>query len=167
MALIKAQAPALQFKAYDLFGFYSKPFNFLPPTQNKSFLVKPFVVEARAVARKESAKIRNRRIRKKFNGTPTKPRLSVFCSDKQLYAMLVDDQNKRCLFYGSTLQKSIRGDPPCTTIEAAERVGEELIKTCIDLNINEVSSYDLNGSSHGERVQAFEVSVSRHGFLPR
>ncbi|KAK4842280.1 hypothetical protein QYF36_019006 [Acer negundo] len=157
----------MQFKANDLFGFHSKPFNFLPPTRNKSFLVKPFVVEARAIARKESAKIRNRRIRKKFNGTTTKPRLSVFCTDKQLYAMLVDDQNKRCLFYGSTLQKSIRGDPPCSTIEAAERVGEELIKTCIDLNINEVSSYDLNGSSRGERVQAFEVSVSRHGFLPR
>lgn len=51
-----------------------------------------------------------------FNGTQTKLRLSVFCSDKQLYAMLVDDFNKKCLFYASTLQKSIRGDPPCTVI---------------------------------------------------
>lgn len=51
-----------------------------------------------------------------FNGTSRKPRLSVFCSDKQLYAMLVDDQNKKCLFYGCTLQKSIRGDPPCNNI---------------------------------------------------
>lgn len=51
-----------------------------------------------------------------FNGMPTKPRLSVFCSDKQLYATLVDDQNKKCLFYGSTLQESIRSNPTCTTI---------------------------------------------------
>lgn len=51
-----------------------------------------------------------------FTGTPTRPRLSVFCSDKQLYAMLVDDQNQKCLFYGSTLQKSIRDKPPRTTI---------------------------------------------------
>lgn len=50
-----------------------------------------------------------------FNGTATHPRLSVFCSDKQLYAMLVDDQNKKCLFYGSTLQKSFRENPPCST----------------------------------------------------
>lgn len=50
-----------------------------------------------------------------FNGTATHPRLSVFCSDKQLYAMLVDDKNKKCLFYGSTLQKSFREDPPCST----------------------------------------------------
>ena len=59
-----------------------------------------------------------------FNGTPTKPRLSVFCSDKQLYAMLVDDQNKRCLFSSSTLQKSIRDDPPCTTIVSTPQVLE-------------------------------------------
>lgn len=50
-----------------------------------------------------------------FNGTHKRPRLSVFCSDKQLYAILVDDQNKKCLFYGSTLQKSIRDDPTVTT----------------------------------------------------
>lgn len=50
----------------------------------------------------------------KFNGTPTKPRLSVFCSNKQLYAMLVDDQNKKTLFYASTSQKSICGEPRCS-----------------------------------------------------
>jgi len=51
-----------------------------------------------------------------YNGTATHPRLSVFCSDRQLYAMLVDDKNRSCLFYGSTLQKSIRQDPSCTTL---------------------------------------------------
>ncbi|KAK6159935.1 hypothetical protein DH2020_003316 [Rehmannia glutinosa] len=50
-----------------------------------------------------------------------------------------NDQKKKCLFYGSTLQKSMRKDLSCTTPEAAKRVGEELIKTCIDLNINEIS----------------------------
>ncbi|KDO82938.1 hypothetical protein CISIN_1g029135mg [Citrus sinensis] len=118
MSLTKAAA-ALQFNACDFFGTKAKPFNLLPSqTQRRSFILKPLVVEARANARTESAKIRNRRIQKKFNGTPTKPRLSVFCSDKQLYAMLVDDQNKKCLFFGSTLQQSIRGNgnPPCSTI---------------------------------------------------
>ncbi|KAA8532973.1 hypothetical protein F0562_032910 [Nyssa sinensis] len=129
--------------------------------------MKPLVVEARANTKKEAAKIQNRRLQKKFNGSATKPRLSVFCSEKQLYAMLVDDQNKKCLFSGSTLQESIRQSPSCTTIEAAERVGEELVKTCIDLNINEISSYDRNGFARGERMQAFEIAISRHGFLPR
>ncbi|KAG2707154.1 hypothetical protein I3843_05G123600 [Carya illinoinensis] len=159
-------APVLQFTSSSIFGTCSKPMKFLP-VQSKIFFVKPLIVEARANARKESAKIRNRRMRKKFNGTPTRPRLSVFCSDKQLYAMLVDDQNKKCLFYGSTLQKSIRQCSPCSTVEAAKRVGEELIKACNDLNINEVSSYDRNGFACGERMQAFEIAISHHGFLPR
>lgn len=51
--------------------------------------------------------------------------------------------------------------------EAAERLGEELIKACIDLNINEISSYDRNGNPRGDRIKAFEVAVSCHGFLPR
>ncbi|KAL8231682.1 hypothetical protein R6Q57_001460 [Mikania cordata] len=96
-----------------------------------------------------------------------KPRLSVFCSGKQLYAMLVDDQNKTCLFYGSTLQQSVRSTPGCTTIEAAQRVGEELVKTCLDLGIDEISSYDRNGFSRGARMEAFEIALSGHGFLFR
>ncbi|XP_077224186.1 uncharacterized protein LOC143857618 [Tasmannia lanceolata] len=94
-----------------------------------------------------------------FNGSSVRPRLSVFCSNKQLYAMLVDDQNKKCLFYGSTLQKSIRENSSCSTIETAQRVGEELVKACVDLKINEISSYDRNGFSRGERMEAFEIAM--------
>ncbi|KAI5679018.1 hypothetical protein M9H77_09968 [Catharanthus roseus] len=155
----------LQLKTCGLFGTALSRPNYVPLMQNANF--KPMVIEARANSRTESAKIRNRRLRKKFNGTAAKPRLSVFCSDKQLYAILVDDQQNKCLFYATTLQMSIRGDPPCSTIEAAERVGEELVKACIDLNINEISSYDCNGFARGEKMQAFEIAISRHGFLPR
>ncbi|XP_010523461.1 PREDICTED: uncharacterized protein LOC104801796 [Tarenaya hassleriana] len=164
MASLSSSLSALQFTASDIFGTRPKLSSFVQ-IRTSTFL-KPFVVEARGNARVSSPKIRNRRIRKKFNGTPMKPRLSVFCSDKQLYAMLVDDQNKKCLFYGSTLQKSIRGDPPCSTIEAAKRVGEELVKASIELNIDEISTYDRNGNARGDRMQAFEVAISRHGFLP-
>ncbi|KAL6176059.1 hypothetical protein ACLB2K_052695 [Fragaria x ananassa] len=104
-------------------------------------------------------------MQKKYNGMPTKPRLSVFCSDKQLYAMLVDDQNNKCLFYGSTLHKSIRQDPNCSTAEAAKRVGEKLIQVCSDLNIGEISSYDRNGFATRERIQAFEIAISKYGPL--
>ncbi|XP_004308574.1 PREDICTED: 50S ribosomal protein L18, chloroplastic-like [Fragaria vesca subsp. vesca] len=118
-------------------------------------------------ARIENAKTLNRRMQKKYNGTPTNPRLSVFCSDKQLYVILVDDQNKKCLFYGSTLQKAIRQDPHCSTVVAAKRVGEELIKACNDLNIGEMSSYDHNDFATGEKIQAFEIAIAEYGFLLR
>ncbi|CAN6290533.1 unnamed protein product [Urochloa humidicola] len=121
---------------------------------------------ARRGARTENPKVRNRRLQKKFNGTATKPRLSVFCSNRQLYAVLADDHNKKILFYGSTLQKSICGDPPCTTVEAARRVGEELVRVCEELGVSEVS-YDRSGFARGEKMMAFEVPVAQHGFLPR
>ncbi|KAK1652664.1 hypothetical protein QYE76_070469 [Lolium multiflorum] len=122
---------------------------------------------ARHGARTENAKVRNRRHQKKFNGTATKPRLSVFCSNKQLYAMLVDDHSKRMMFYASTLQEVICGDPPCVTVEAARRVGEELVKACKELDISEVSCYDRNGFARGEKMMAFEDPIAQHGFLPR
>ena len=50
--------------------------------------------------------------------------------------------------------------------DAAQRVGEALIKTCIDLDINEISSYDRNGFACGERMQAFEIAISSFGILP-
>ncbi|KAK7407376.1 hypothetical protein VNO78_09245 [Psophocarpus tetragonolobus] len=160
-------APTLQFKNSALFGVHPSSFVCFQ-TQSKSITKKPLVIEARGRAntRKESAKVRNRRMQKKYNGTATHPRLSVFCSDKQLYAMLVDDKNKKCLFYGSTLQKSIRQDPSCTTIEAAQRVGEALVKACVELKINEISSYDRNGlRPREEKLQAFEIAISSYGFL--
>ncbi|KAE8707354.1 50S ribosomal protein L18 [Hibiscus syriacus] len=85
-----ANFPALKFKTCDIFG---RCFKF-PPLQNRSHSVKTLVVEAKANTRTESAKIRNRRMLKKFNGTPRRPRLSVFCSEKQLYAMLMDDKTR-------------------------------------------------------------------------
>lgn len=41
------------------------------------------------------------------------------------------------------------------------------MKTCIDLKINEISSYDRNGLARGARMQAFEIAISRHGFMSR
>ncbi|KAF5790891.1 putative ribosomal protein L18 [Helianthus annuus] len=164
MALRAFTAP-LQFKNCDLFGNGSLS---IPSVQSRRIVhIKTWVIEARARTRVESPKVRNRRLQKKYNGTQKKPRLSVFCSGKQLYAMLVDDQNKKCLFYGSTLQQSVRSTPDCTTIEAAQRVGEELVKTCADMGIEEISSYDRNGFSRGARMEAFEIALSGHGFLFR
>ncbi|KAL9225945.1 hypothetical protein vseg_001816 [Gypsophila vaccaria] len=147
-------------------------FGHLLPLQSRTRIWRPLVAEAkmrkRANSRTESPKIRERRLRRKYNGTPSKPRLSVFCSGKQMYAMLVDDENNKCLFYGSTLQKSIRTDPDMSTEEAAKAVGEELVKAAMKLNINEISSYDRRGrgSACGERVRAFEIAIHEHGFLP-
>ncbi|RXH79550.1 hypothetical protein DVH24_040697 [Malus domestica] len=53
------------------------------------------------------------------------------------------------------------------TEEAAKRLSEEFVKACNELNIHEISSYDRNGFATGERIQAFEIAISQHGFLSR
>eukprot|EP01018_Ginkgo_biloba_P027636 Gb_41430 [translate_table: standard] len=133
--------------------------------QSKESFWLPLKIEAREPTRKESPKVRNRRLRKKFNGSARKPRLSVFCSGKHLYAQLIDDTKKRRLFFASTLQASIRGSPPCSVVDAAQRVGEEVIKACIEQDITKVS-IDRNGFGRGERMDAFQIAIRQHGFLP-
>ncbi|PWA49905.1 ribosomal L18p/L5e family protein [Artemisia annua] len=167
MASLGTFTGPLQFGKCEIFGNGS--FKILPiHIVNVESKPKTWVIEARrGRTRVESPKVRNRRLQKKYNGTQKKPRLSVFCSEKQLYAMLVDDQNKKCLFYGSTLQQSVRESPTSTTIEAAQRVGEELVKACNDLGIDEIASYDRNGFSQGAKMEAFEIALSGHGFLFR
>ncbi|KAI7752190.1 hypothetical protein M8C21_008062, partial [Ambrosia artemisiifolia] len=66
------------------------------------------------------------------------------------------------------LQKKYNGTQKKPRLsEAAQRVGEELVKTCADLGIDEISSYDRNGFSRGARKEAFEIALSCHGFLFR
>ncbi|KAM1102707.1 hypothetical protein ACFX19_011501 [Malus domestica] len=62
-------------------------------------------------------------------------------------------------------RRSITARPK--TEEAAKRLGEEFVKACNELNIHEISSYDRNGFATGERIQAFEIAISQHGFLSR
>lgn len=133
------------------------------PTPQDSFWF-PFKIEAREPTRKESAKVRNRRLRKKFNGTAQKPRLSIFCSSKHLYAQLVDDSKKKTLAFASTAQESIRGNQPCNTVDAARHVGEEIIKACIEQYISQVT-IDRNGFAQGKKMSAFEIPIRQHGFL--
>ncbi|KAF6134513.1 hypothetical protein GIB67_028534 [Kingdonia uniflora] len=59
----------------------------------------------------------------------------------------------------------MRDNPSCSPIKASQKVGEELVKVCIDLKINEISSYDRNGLSGGEKMQASEICDKLHSFL--
>lgn len=139
------------------------PFHVAISTTRDSFRF-PLKIEAREPTRKESAKVRNRRLRKKFNGTAQKPRLSIFCSSKHLYAQLVDDSKKKTLAFASTAQESIHGNQPCNTVDAARHVGEEIIKACIEQDISQVT-LDRNGFAQGKKMSAFEIPIRQHGFL--
>ena len=61
------------------------------------------------------------RIRKIVSGTATKPRLSVFRSNKEIYAQLIDDLNGVSLLAASSRDKDV--DAKGTNVEVAQAVG--------------------------------------------
>jgi large subunit ribosomal protein L18 len=65
---------------------------------------------------------RHRRVRKKVRGTPQRPRLAVFRSNKHVYAQVIDDVNGRTVASASTVEKDFSG--ATATVEAAKKVGK-------------------------------------------
>jgi large subunit ribosomal protein L18 len=67
---------------------------------------------------------RHQRVRKKVRGTPERPRLAVFRSNKHIYAQVIDDVNGRTLASASTVEQGWTGGT--ATVEAAKKVGKAL-----------------------------------------
>ena len=67
------------------------------------------------------------RIRKKISGTPSKPRLSVFRSNSDIYAQLIDDTNGATIAAASSKQKDISAQK-APKIEKSKMVGEAIAK---------------------------------------
>ena len=63
-------------------------------------------------------------IRKILNGSADRPRLSVFRSDKHIYAQLIDDISGKTLVAAASTEKDVRGDRPNGgNVEVATLVG--------------------------------------------
>ena len=97
---------------------------------------------------------RRSRIRKKVRGTATRPRLSVFRSNKHIYAQIVDDWNQRTLFGCSSLSREIRDRiRNGATVESAAVVGELIGKNCVENGVKAVV-FDRGGYKYHGRVKA-------------
>lgn len=95
---------------------------------------------------------RKRRIRKKVMGTPRRPRLSVFKSNKHIYAQIIDDYQGHTLVAASTVADDIDADEQTKT-EQAHAVGELLAERATDEGIEKVV-FDRNGFIYHGRLAA-------------
>lgn len=102
------------------------------------------------------------RIRKKISGSNERPRLTVFRSNKQIYAQLVDDINGKTLLSVSSLDKSIIENTVKKT-DQAKLVGKLAAEKSKEAGINEVV-FDRNGYLYHGRIKAF-ADAAREGGL--
>ncbi|WP_437482370.1 50S ribosomal protein L18 [Sorangium sp. So ce1014] len=106
---------------------------------------------------------RKLRIRKKVEGTPERPRLSVFRSSKHIYAQVIDDVSGKTLAHASTLSKDLKGSlDEDNKVEAAKKVGALIAKICKEKQIGKVV-FDRNGYLYHGRVSALAQAAREAG----
>ena len=105
------------------------------------------------------AKIK-RRIRKKVSGTAQLPRLTVFRSNKQIYAQLIDDTNGVTLASASSYKNDSASN--VSKIEQAAIVGKEVAEKAIKVGIEKVV-FDRNGYLYHGRVKSLADSAREGG----
>ena len=89
--------------------------------------------------KKEQRRKRHLRVRSAISGTPERPRLAVFRSEKHIYAQLIDDSKGVTLVSASTVDKDVKGSiDKSWNIDAAKKVGELLAKKAKDKGITNV-----------------------------
>ncbi|MDP3313445.1 50S ribosomal protein L18 [Lutibacter sp.] len=100
------------------------------------------------------------RIRKVIFGTATKPRLSVFRSNKEIYAQLVDDNAGVTIASVSSRDKEIESTG--TKVDIAKAVGKGIAVKALDAGLESVS-FDRNGFLYHGRVKALADAAREAG----
>jgi len=99
------------------------------------------------------------RIRKKMEGSSTRPRLSVYRSNKQIYCQLIDDTTGTTLASASSKDEAVAGE---NKSELAAKVGELIGSRAQELNISE-AVFDRGGYLFHGRVKALAEGARSKG----
>lgn len=103
-------------------------------------------------------------IRSTLFGTPQRPRLSVFRSDKHIYAQIIDDYAGRTLASASSIAGEVRGElKNGGNIEAAKKVGTAIARQAQAAGVTAVA-FDRGGRQYHGRVKAL-ADAAREGGL--
>lgn len=101
------------------------------------------------------------RVRKIVSGTADRPRLSVFRSNKEIYAQLIDDVAGVTLVSASSKDKALTLNG--NKVEIATAVGKSIADKAVKAGI-ENCSFDRNGYLYHGRVKAL-ADAAREGGL--
>lgn len=113
--------------------------------------------------KKEFRRVRiKKRIRKTIKGTAERPRLTVFRSNREIYAQLIDDINHQTLLAVSTKAKDIAQHGGSKS-EKAKIVGKAIAEKAKESGIENVV-FDRNGYLYHGRVKSL-AEAAREGGL--
>ncbi|OFX67616.1 MAG: 50S ribosomal protein L18 [Bacteroidetes bacterium GWE2_29_8] len=107
------------------------------------------------------------RIRKIVKGTTESPRLTIFRSNKEIYAQIIDDSKSHTLAYANTRSnefKSLYSDFKGSKIEKAKLVGQLIAKKAVEAGINKIV-FDRNGYLYHGRVKSLAEGAREAGLI--
>jgi large subunit ribosomal protein L18 len=106
---------------------------------------------------------RHYRVRKKVSGTPARPRLAVFRSNKHISAQVIDDTSGRTLAAASSVEKDVRGSLGHTGNKSASaQVGRLVAERARAAGITKVT-FDRGGFLYHGRVAAVADAAREAG----
>lgn len=101
------------------------------------------------------------KLRKTIKGTTQAPRLSVYRSNSEIYAQLVDDKGGKTLLAVGSVDKSI-SSAKVTKIEKAKLVGKLIAEKAVASGISAVV-FDRNGFLYHGRVKSLAEGAREGG----
>ena len=106
---------------------------------------------------------RHLRVRKNVQGTPDRPRLSVYRSSSHIYAQVIDDEAGRTLASASDVEAELRGQANGKgKTDVAKLVGELLARRAMESGVKQVV-FDRGGYKFHGRVKALATGAREAG----
>ncbi|MCE9607932.1 MAG: 50S ribosomal protein L18 [Planctomycetia bacterium] len=101
------------------------------------------------------------RVRNKIKRVTTRPRLSVFRSNANMYAQIIDDASGKTLVAASTLEKGVAGGKGGNK-DAAKAIGKTIAERALAAGIKEVA-FDRGDYKYHGRVAALAEGAREAG----
>ncbi len=101
------------------------------------------------------------KLRKTIKGTPQAPRLTVFRSNSEIYAQLIDDKSSKTLLAVGSVDKSIQG-VKVNKLEKAKLVGKLIAEKALANGIQAVV-FDRNGFLYHGRIKSLADGAREGG----
>ncbi|MBT8387893.1 MAG: 50S ribosomal protein L18 [Ignavibacteria bacterium] len=114
-----------------------------------------------ALTKTERRKRIKNRIRKVVSGTDSRPRLSVFRSNKEIYAQIVDDVSGKTISAASSRDKDI-SSAKGTKVEIATLVGKTVAEKALKAGVDTIS-FDRGGYLYHGRVKSLAEGAREAG----